>query len=741
MRRLATWCFRHRRAVIVAWLLALVVATAASRAVGLAYSNAFALPDTPSSRAIQLLRSALPAEAGDVEQVVVATTAPGLTLTDPAVEARVQSMLQAVAARPHVARVVSPYSPAGAGQLSANRTTGFATVFFDRPAQGIPDAQAKGLIATAKAAAGSGLEVAVGGQVAEKANRPSVGGTGFGILAAAVVLLVVFGSVLAAFMPLLSALIALGTAIGVIGLLTHVMRMPDFSSQLVVLIGLGVGVDYALFIVTRHRQGLLAGLSVEQAAITAVNTSGRAVLFAGIVVCIALLGMFALGISFLYGVAVASSIGVLLTMLAALTLLPALLGFMGERILSRRQRRHLAKLPLAARPEGFWASWARLVDRVPAVPAALALAAVVVIALPFFSMRLGSTDQGSDPPSTTTRQAYDLLARGFGPGFNGPLEVVARGPATASDAVGRLVDAIGAEPGVARTSPPLIVPARGGGLVAVDQVFPTTAPQAEATTDLLRRIRTVTVPSAIRGSGLTVYVGGTTAVFVDFAAVLGSKLALFVGVIVLLSFVLLAVVFRSVVIPLTAAAMNLLSAGAAYGLVTAVFQWGWAGSVIGVNRTGPVEAFLPVMLFSILFGLSMDYQVFLVTRIHEEWLLSGDNRAAVRVGLAATGRTITAAAAIMILVFASFVLGGSVIIKEFGVGLAGAILVDAVIVRMCIVPALMHLFGRANWWFPSPLERVLPHFSVDAVEAGEAPLPMPDPEYPPPVPATPGPPS
>ena len=448
-----------------------------------------------------------------------------------------------------------------------------------------------------------------------------------------------------------------------------------------------------------------------------MNTSGRAVLFAGIIVCIALLGMFALGVTFLYGLAIAAAIGVSFTMIAALTLLPALLGFIGPRVLSRKQKRNLAlngPRVVGLGTKGFWPRWADFIRRRPVLPALVALLVVVFLALPFFSLRLGSSDQGNDPVGTTTREAYDLLAQGFGPGFNGPLLLVTQnaGPADTA-ALEHLAAEVSTQPNVAKVATPLSLPSRDGKTVSVITVYPKSSPQAAATTDLIDHLRQTTIPQAVSGSGVQVYVGGNTAIFVDFARVLSSKLPLFIGLVVVLSFLLLSIVFRSIVIPLTAAAMNILSIGAAFGILVAVFQWGWLGSVFQVSKPGPVEAFLPVMLFAILFGLSMDYEVFLISRIQEEWLKSGDNRTAVRNGLAATGKTITAAALIMILVFGSFILGGIRVIKEFGLGLAGGIFVDAFFIRMAMVPALMFLFGKANWWFPGWLDRILPHLSVD----------------------------
>ncbi len=732
MKSLATWCVRHRLVVVLLWVAALVGMTLLSQGVGTAYSNNFSLPHTESTEALQLLQAAAPKQAGDQERIVFHTT-DGTPVTDPQVEASITTMLTKVAKTPHVTVLQSPYAQTpsvlpgaqagqtvavlpGPHQVSADQQTGFVNVTFDVQGQNVDTAEAKNFVNAALTAQGPHLQVAVSGQIAESADRQSFGGTGLGVILAAVVLLLVFGSVFAMALPLLSALASLGTAIGMIGLLSHVLKMPVFSTELVLLIGLGVGVDYALFIVTRHRQGLLAGNDVESSIVTAVNTSGRAVLFAGIIVCIALLGMFALGVSFLYGLAIAAAIGVLFTMIAALTLLPALLGFIGPRVLSRKQKRDLAANGpriVGAGTKGFWSRWADFIQRQPIVPAVVALIVVVLVAMPFFSLRLGTSDQGNDPTYTTTRQAYDLLSAGFGPGFNGPLQLVAEQKgAVDTQTLDQLAAAVAKQPGVATVVPAVTLPAHDGEQVALINVYPTTSPQATATTNLINHLRQSTIPEVTTGTGLTVYVGGTTAIYADFAKVLSSKLPLFIGLVVLLSFLLLAIVFRSIVIPLTAACMNLLSIGAAFGILVAVFQWGWLGTVFQVDQTGPIEAFLPVMLFAILFGLSMDYEVFLITRIQEEYFKCGDNRTAVRNGLAATGKTITAAALIMILVFGAFILGGIRVIKEFGLGLAGGILVDAVIIRMAVVPSVMILLGKSNWWFPKWLDW-LPHVTVD----------------------------
>jgi RND superfamily putative drug exporter len=730
MRTLAGWCVRHRRIVVLLWLLVLVVSIFTVEAVGTDYSNNFNFPHTQSFDAINLLKSVAPSHSGDTEQVVFGTSGEA-RLTDPAIGQRINTMVDKINALPNVTEVMSPYDAAGnlvnTSNINHDRTVGFFQVPFDKQANNISNSEAKTFVNDVTKTSGDGLTAAVTGQLAEQANNQSFSSTGLGVLLALIVLLLVFGSFFAAILPILSALFALGTAIGVIGVFSHAIGMPSISPELTLLIGLGVGVDYALFIVTRHRQGLVGGRDVESSIINAVNTSGRAVLFAGIIVCIALLGMFALGVSFLYGLAVAAAIGVALTMVAALTLLPAMLGFIGPKVMSRKQKRNLAENGpriVGADGKGFWPNWADRVQKYPWLSAGVALVIIVAIALPFFSLQLGSADQGTDPAGTPTRVAFDMLSKGFGPGFNGPLMLVAVVQPDQHDVIDNVVHEVSQQPDVHSVADPLYIRSKtGNGDVVLVNVYPDSAPQDAVTTDLVNHLRSDTVPQAVGDSGVNVLVGGTTAIYIDFANVLSSKLPLFIGLVVLLSFLLLMTVFRSFVIPLTAAVMNLLSIGAALGMLVAVFQWGDLGGLIGLSGTSPVEAFLPVMLFAILFGLSMDYQVFLVSRMHEEYIKSGgDNKVAVRNGLAATGKTITAAALIMILVFGSFILGGNRVIKEFGIGLAGGILIDAVLIRMAIVPSIMMMFGKANWWFPAWLDRILPKLSVDADDLAADPV-------------------
>jgi RND superfamily putative drug exporter len=493
------------------------------------------------------------------------------------------------------------------------------------------------------------------------------------------------------------------------------MTVADFAPMLGMLIGLGVGIDYALFIVTRHRRGLKRGLPVAAAAEHAVATTGRAVVFAGATVCIALLGMLILRLGFLNGVAIAASLTVVLTVAASVTLLPALLSFIGPRALSRRERRRLAEHgPQPELPTGLAARWSAFVERHPKVLGAFAVVVMALLALPTFSLHLGTSDQGNDPKTSTTRQAYDLMGDGFGPGVNGPLTVVTPvGGAEDRLALDNLDATLRATEGVASVTP---VTYNTGGSTAYLAVVPKSAPQSQRTSELVDRLRTEVLPRAEANTSLDLRVGGVTASYDDFADVIVGKLPLFVGVVIGLGCVLLLLAFRSLGIPLKAAAMNIAAVAAAFGVVVAIFQWGWGSELLGLGRAGPVEPFLPVIMVSVLFGLSMDYQVFLVSRMYEEWLETGDNRRAVRVGLAETSRVINSAAVIMISVFLAFVLSGDRVIAMFGIALAAAVALDAFVLRTLLVPALMHLLGGANWWLPRLLDERLPRISIEPPE-------------------------
>ncbi len=720
MTALARFCFRRRFTVIGAWFALLLVLGGISASSGSGYADDFSLPGTESARAFELLQKNFKTQSGDQDQVVFHVR--DGKVTDPAVQARAEAALRRIGKAKHVAEIASPFSKAGAQQISKDGRTAYATVAFDGEAQDVGIPAYKRVIDRAEAARGGGLQVELGGQGIQFATQQQ-GNAGeiVGLLAAAVVLFIAFGSLLAMLTPLLTAVFGLGTALAAANLLAHAVTTATFAPILATLIGLGVGIDYALFIITRHRNAVKAGSTPAEAVELALNTSGRAVLFAGATVCVALLGLLVLGQSFLNGVALAASLTVLFVMAAAITLLPAFLRVVGVRVLSRKERRRLATGEPVA--DGAWARWAAFVQRRPAALAAGALVLMIALALPMTGLRLGSSDAGQDPASSTTRKAYDLLADGFGPGFNGQLQLVAKTPSGKADlpAVARLAKAVGAERGIAFASAPVPSP---NGKVALISALPSTAPQAAATSDLITRLRDDVVPAATKGTNVSVAVGGVTAIFDDFADVLTGKLPLFIGVIVLLGCLLLMLAFRSLLVPVVAAAMNLLAAGAAFGVVTLVFQEGFGADLIGAGQ-GPIEAFLPVIMLAILFGLSMDYQVFLVSRMHEEWTHTGDNARAVRVGQADTGRVITAAATIMVAVFGSFVLGGQRVIAEFGVGLAAAVLLDAFVLRTVLVPSLMHLIGKANWWLPAWLDKAMPHVSVEPAEGEREGEPVP----------------
>jgi putative drug exporter of the RND superfamily len=715
LARVARFSISHRRSVLLGWLGVLVVAIILSGAVGTRYASNFSLPGTDSQRATDLLKRDFPAQAGDVDQIVLHTSRG--KVDDPAARARVAPMLARVSRLPHVTGVQSPYAPGGGKAISRDGRIAFATVTFDERANDLTKSDVQRVISTAQAARAPGLEVELGGQGIEQAQQPSFGfASAVGLLAAIVVLLITFGSLVAMGLPIVTALFGLGTGVGLIALGSQVIDMPDFSTELALMIGLGVGIDYALFIVTRFRENLQGGAGVEDATVAAMDTAGRAVLFAGATVIIALLGMFALGVNFLYGVAVSSALAVLLTLVASLTVLPALISRFGERLGRRRKRR--SRAVDESRSVRGWERWATWVSRHPWTGLVAGLGIMLVLAVPALSMRNGASDAGNDPAGKTTRKAYDLLAQGFGKGFNGPLVVAAELPRSGDGAAAAQIGAVlRSTPGVASVAPSRVSPS---GRTVVFSVFPRSAPEAQATTDLVKQLRDDRIPPVERSTRADVLVGGPTAAQIDVSHVLSSKLPLFIGVVVLLSALLLMVVFRSLVIPLQAAVMNLLSIGASLGVVVAVFQWGWLGGLFGVTA-GPIDAFIPVMVFAIVFGLSMDYEVFLVSRVHEQWVRRRDPSRAVVAGLGSTGRVITAAATIMVCVFLSFVLVDLRPVKMFGLSLASAVFLDAFVVRSLLLPAVLQLLGRVTWALPDWLERRLPHLAVDppGEEAGQ----------------------
>ncbi len=708
--RTGAWCYDRRRAVLLGWVVGVIVVIAVASTIGPRFENDFGGVGQ-SQQAQTILAQRFPTQAGDDAQIVFHSSR---AIDAPDVTARVHQVLVGVRPLPSVTSV-SPLIMARDGH------TAFATVQFDAITAKIPSADVTRVIDKAQSFAEPGLQVALGGPPISAVVSPSPGSSeGIGISAAIIIMLLAFGSVVAMGLPILTALVGIGAGYGVVALISHLLIDPNFGPELMAMIGLGVGIDYALFIVTRYRQGLGEGLDPRGAVVRAMSTAGRAVLFAGTTVLISLCGLFLVGEQYLDGLAVGTILAVMAVMLGALTLLPAMLGFSGRAV----DRLHLPGLLQSSAPgseRGFWWRWSRTVQRRPVLCGAAALLVLVILAMPLFSMRLAFTDSGNDPTNLTTRQAYDLISNGFGPGFNGPLVVVAELPGGAKDraVVTALDHRLAGVPGVARVQAPTY---NRAGNAAVLIVYPTTPPQAAPTTSLVNHLRASVVPQATAGSDVKVLVGGETAAGIDASSYLSHRLPLVIALVILVSFLLLMAVFRSVAIPLKAAVMNLLSIGAAYGAIVAVYQWGWLSSLFG-TKPGPIDPWIPLMMFTITFGLSMDYEVFLLSRVQEEWRRSRDSSAAVADGIASTGRVITAAAAIMVCVFGSFVIGDPLrILDVFGLGLAVAILVDATLVRMVLVPSIMQLLGKANWWFPVWLDKAVPHLDVASRPALSAPL-------------------
>ncbi|MGW6280363.1 MMPL family transporter [Kribbella sp. NPDC055071] len=694
LHRVSGWSMRHAGLALVLWVVALVAVTAASVLIGNNYKNDNSLPGTDSQRVSDALTAHQP--RGETASVQIVLRADGgLASAKP----RVLSMLAAVRALPHVAAVADPFT--APGSLAPDGRTAYSEVSLDVATVDVPSTDVVAIIDKAQQFQRDGLQVEVGGDLARSAQQaPGGAAEGAGILAALVILVLLFGSLLAATLPLLTAVFAVGSTIGLLVLASHFFTVPSYTVPVMTLVGLGVGVDYALLIFSRYRYELLKdGADRTSASMKALDTAGRSVLFAGCTVVIALLGLLALGLGSLQGVALGVTLTVLTTMLAAVTLLPALLTLFGRRI-ERSVRKHAAKKRRT--PGEGWRKLASLVQRGPWVPLVLGVVALIALSLPAKDMRLGFADAGTDDPAKTSRKAYDLLADGFGAGFNGPLVIVSEGDQAAANA---LVPALTADPGIAGVTPPQLSP---DGKIATLLAFPKSAPQDAATSELVNRLRDTTLPALGSQTKATYLVGGSTAAADDYASAVSKRLPIFILVVVGLSALLLMAVFRSLLIPLKAAVLNLLSIAASLGVMTLVFQQGWFGA-----QSGPIEAFVPVMIFAIVFGLSMDYEVFLVSRIHEEWRRTKDARAAVREGLANTGSVITAAAAIMIVVFGAFLLSPDRMLKEFGLGLATAVLLDALVIRCVIVPAVLRLFGDRAWWLPRSLDRLLPNLALE----------------------------
>ncbi len=754
LARLASFCVRRRKLVVFAiWVPLLIVLSGVSGAVGTNYHTDFNQPDSESKQVQEAVqRAGVKTDPGFTAQIVF--TAPQGT-DAAAVKQAMQPLFEAVGRIAGVS-VLSPYGPDATGFNSTTKPISFAQINYTKRSQSEAKAlsdqiQSLGKETIAKAAV-PGLRVDYGGELFAQFELPA--SELLGVLAAIIILLVAFGSVLAMGLPIGTALFGLGVAMAVIGVGSRVFSIPEFGPQMAAMIGLGVGIDYALFIVSRYREKLAEGLEPEAAIVGALDTSGRAVIFAGITVVIALLGLMIMGLAFVTGLAIAAAAGVAVMMLASITLLPALLGFVGTRINSTSRAAAMAvglfvllalmgviaskllafiglgaivaivvvavsflpfgkalRTPLPHRVEKpsdqrFWFKWSRFIQHRP-WPAFVGGAVVLVtLAIPLFSIRLGFSDTGNAPAKQTTRQAYDLIAEGFGPGANGPLFLASTDPKVDAATAATVDAALRSDPGVAFVNDGRQIP---NSQTWTWQVYPKSAPQDAATSDLVHRLRDSVLPT----TGVKVDVGGFTAGGIDFATYIAGRLPYLIGAVLLLSFLLLMVVFRSILVPLKAVIMNLLSVGAAYGATVAIFQWGWAKGLLGVGKAGPVEAWAPMMLFAIVFGLSMDYEVFLLSRIKEEYDRTGDNASAVADGLAITARVITAAALIMVCVFSAFVIGDNRQLKLFGFGMAFAVFIDATVVRMVMVPATMELLGARNWWIPKWLDRILPTIDVE----------------------------
>ncbi|MGZ4225400.1 MAG: MMPL family transporter [Solirubrobacteraceae bacterium] len=709
LQRVARWSVAHRRRVMIGWVAIAVLTTVVAGSVGRDYATNFTLPGTESQRATDQLTREFKAQSGDADTIVFHVSHG--TIDAPAVRKAIEPILGRVSTFAHVANVTSPYSPKGALQVSHDRATAFATVDYDRQANLLSNSTGTRVLDQLKSLHVPGLSVAAGGQVIENAEGFSVGSaTTVGVIAALVILLLTFGSLIAAGMPLVTAGFGLITGIALTGLATHVTSMSNVAPELALMIGLGVGIDYALFIVTRFRENYASTGDVNRSVLDAMDTSGRAILLAGATVVIALLGMFATGISFMYGLAIASVLAVLLTLAASLTLLPAMLSRFGPRLVRARGGGRFRR----SEPGATWRRWSEIVRARPWPLAIGSLAVMAALLVPAFGLRLDASDAGNDPANHSSRHAYDMLAQGFGPGFNGPLALVATLPQHGQEqALATVRAAAGRTPDVRAVAAPRISPS---GDVAVIQVYPRSGPQSQTTTDLVNRLRHDVLPPIERRTAMPVLVGGFTAGSIDFSHVLSSKLPLFIGLVVLLSALLLLVIFRSLVIPVQAALMNLLSIGAAIGATVAVFQWGWLGGLFGVQK-GPVEPWIPVLMFAVVFGLSMDYEVFLVSRIREQWMRRRDASAAVADGVTFTGRVITAAAAIMVCVFVSFMLGDQRTIREFGFGLAFAVFLDAILVRSVLLPAVLQILGDSTWRLPRWLHARLPDINIEGSAA------------------------
>lgn len=710
--RLAGLSFRRRGLVILSWLFGLGLVVALSSAFGGNFTNSVALHGSDSQQAQNLLQQRFPAQSGATVDVVVRAD----DVTNSAVRGRVESLLDQLKGMPHVADAADPYASAAA--ISSDRRTLDASLYLDvANPNDMPTVDTKRLLATADEASGDGLQIVLGGAAIQKAEQAKTGSTELiGLVTAAAILLITFGSVVAAGLPLAIAVGGLVVSSSLIGVAAAVVDVPNFAPTIGAMLGIAVGIDYALLMVTRFREWRAVGLDPESATVATLDTAGRAVLVAGTTVIVSMAGLFALGMSIMNGVAIVSMVAVLIVMAAAVTLFPALLGYLGRSI--DRLRLPLGRSAAARTaadghvvPAAGWLRWSAFVQRHGVLATAAGVVALAVLAAPFLGIHFAIPDAGNDPKSNSSRQAYDMLAEGFGPGSTAPLMVVADLSSAHDRAVvERLHTDLADTPGVAQVSPPHINPAGDAALITVE---PATGPQETATEDLVKNLRDSAIPAATNGTGAHAHVGGWTARNIDLNAAIVDRLPFLIGGVVVVAMLLLLVAFRSLTIAITAAVMNLLSVAAAYGVLAYFFDGGWAGRLIGIDTATPVAGYVPVIMFTILFGLTMDYEVFLISRMRETWVRSRDNNQAILSGVAGTGRIITAAAAIMIVVFAALTTIDDVTFKAFGVGMVAAILIDATIVRMLLVPAVMQLLGHRNWWQPTAFERWLPELHIE----------------------------
>ena len=711
--QLADWCYRRRRLVVVAWVVALVGSFALAAGFGGEFKQNYLQPGSESKAASDALDEEFPQRSGDTVQIVVYSAA---GITAPETRTRAEKIFADAADSRHVVSVTSPFTDAGSGQISRDGTTAYADVALDLKDNEFTVAQAKALVEPILSASDDTLQVEVGGAVAKLSQAAPVGSEAIGLLAAVIILLVTFGSAVAMGLPLVTALFGLGIATGVGALVMRVVDVPDWAPPVAAMVGIGVGIDYALLIVTRYRGSLAQGQDPRRATLTAIATAGRAVIFAGLTVVVSLLGILFMAQPSMTGFAFAVIPAVLVVMVASVTLLPALLGFAGRNI----ERWHVPFVgrDVHAYDASRWYRWSRFIQHRPWAAAAGSLVVLLALSAPFLGIRFGFPDAKNDPTSYTTRQAYDLLADGFGPGFSAPLLLTVQGETgdvlhSAADGLG---NRLGETAGVAAVDPAVLNPA---GDIALLRVIPATSPQDAATEDLVDALRDDAIPRALSGTRLTVHVGGSVAANLDTTRGTSQRLPYFFGGVLLMSFLLLMLVFRSVVVPVKAVVMNLLATAVALGVLAFAVSGSALGELVGIPEETPIPIQLPIGIFAILFGLSMDYEIFLLSRIKEEYDRTGDNALAVADGLAKSARVITAGAAVMVAVFGSFILGSDTLGKMFGIGLATAILIDATLIRMVLVPATMELLGDRNWWLPGWLDRLLPNVHVEGHEITE----------------------